>query len=87
MDAIFPDKNKSIKDGGLPHSAKSGKHTCISTTAQILRRKKISLDKPIKDLPEKAKYLYCMEMMKVYINDLDYYKAPLNVILRQISKA
>ncbi len=52
LDAIFPDKNKSIKDGGIAPLGEEREAYMYRTTAQICA-KKISLDKPIKDLPEK----------------------------------
>jgi excinuclease ABC subunit A len=54
MDAIIPDKTKSIKDGGIAPLGEEREAYMFRNIAQIAKKNKISIDKPIKDLPEKG---------------------------------
>src|SRR6476661_8300951 len=74
LDAILPDKNKTIKDGGIAPLGEEREAYMYRTTAQILRRKKIGLDKPIKDLPDTAINFILYGNDEGIINDLDYSK-------------
>ena len=72
LDAILPDKSKAIKDGGVAPLGEEREAYMYRTTAQILRRKKISLDKPIKDLPETAINFILYGNDEGAIEELDY---------------
>lgn len=54
MDAIIPDNTKNIRDGGIAPLGEEREASMFRAVAQIARRNKISLDKPIKDLPVKG---------------------------------
>lgn len=54
IDNILPDKTKSIKDGGIAPLGEEREAYMYRNTAQLAKKRKISLDKPIKDLPETA---------------------------------
>ncbi|TKK65717.1 excinuclease ABC subunit UvrA [Ilyomonas limi] len=71
-EAIFPDKNKTIKDGGIAPLGEEREAYMYRTTAQILRRKKIGVDKPIKDLPETAINFILYGNEEGVIGELDY---------------
>jgi excinuclease ABC subunit A len=50
MESIIPDHSKSIKEGGIaPLGERRDAH--VFKTVEAIAKKKISLDKPIKDLP------------------------------------
>lgn len=54
MEAVMPDKSKSVKEGGIaPLGEQRDAHIFRSVEA-IAKKNKISLDKPIKDLPAAA---------------------------------
>jgi excinuclease ABC subunit A len=52
MDAIIPDNTKSIKDGGIAPLGEEREAYMYKSVAQLAKKNKISLDKPIKDLPQ-----------------------------------
>src|SRR6266487_767590 len=54
MDAVLPDINKSIKEGGIAPLGEERDAYMYRNVEQLAKRNKISLDKPIKDLPEKG---------------------------------
>ncbi|BAV08777.1 excinuclease ABC subunit A [Filimonas lacunae] len=54
MDAIIPDNTKNIREGGIAPLGEEREASMFKTVAQIARRHKISLDKPIKDIPAKS---------------------------------
>ena len=54
LDAVMPDKKLSIKEGGLAPLGEEREAYVYKQIAAVAKRYKISLDKPIKDLPEKA---------------------------------
>lgn len=54
MDAIIPDNTQNIRDGGIAPLGEEREASMFRMVAQIAKRNKISLDKPIKDLPEKG---------------------------------
>src|SRR4051794_24223894 len=74
LDAILPDKTNAIKDGGIAPLGEEREAYMYRTTAQILRRKKISLDKAVKDLPETAINFILYGNDEGIINELDYSK-------------
>lgn len=54
MDAVIPDKNVSVKDGGIAALGEEREAYVFKQVAQLSRKYKFSLDKPIKDLSAKA---------------------------------
>lgn len=54
IEAVIPDKNKSIKEGGIEPLGEEREAYMFKNVAQIARKNKISLDKPIKEIPEKG---------------------------------
>jgi len=52
MDAVIPDKSKSIKDGGIAPLGEERDAYMYRNVEQLAKKNKISLDKPIKDLPQ-----------------------------------
>jgi excinuclease ABC subunit A len=54
MDAILPDKDLSIKEGGIAPLGEEREAYMYTNVASIARKRKIKLDKPIKDLPKEA---------------------------------
>ena len=54
MEAVIPDNTKSIKDGGIVPLGEEREAYMYRNVAQIAKKNKISVDKPIKDLPEKG---------------------------------
>ncbi len=54
MEAILPDKNKNIKEGGIAPLGEQREAHMFKTVEVLAKRHKISLDKPIKELPESA---------------------------------
>ncbi len=54
MDLIIPDNTKNIKEGGIAPLGEEREAWIYRQVAQLAKKHKISVDKPIKDLPEKA---------------------------------
>jgi excinuclease ABC subunit A len=54
MDAIIPDWNLSINEGGIAPLGEEREAYVFKQAQQIAKKYKISLDKPLKDLPQKA---------------------------------
>lgn len=54
MDSVIPDKNVSIKDGGIAPLGEEREAWMYRQVAQLAKKHKVSLEKPIKDLPEKG---------------------------------
>ncbi len=54
LDEVIPDKNKSIKDGGIAPLGEEREAYVYKNVANLAKKNKISLDKPIHELPEKA---------------------------------
>jgi len=54
MEAILPDKNKSIKEGGIAPLGEQREAQMFRNVEALAKRNKIALDKPIKDLPTHA---------------------------------
>ncbi len=54
LDAILPDKNLSIREGGIAPLGEEREAHIYKTVEAIARKNKINLDKPIKDLPKAA---------------------------------
>ncbi len=54
MDAVIPDDTKSIKEGGITPLGEEREAYMYRSVEQLARKHKINLDKPLKDLPEKA---------------------------------
>ena len=54
MTAVIPDNGKSINEGGIAPLGEEREAHVFKQVQQIARKNKISLDKPLKDLPQKA---------------------------------
>ncbi len=54
MDAVIPDKNLSVKDGGIAALGEEREAYVFKQVQQIAKKYKISLEKPIKELSSKA---------------------------------
>ncbi len=54
MDAVIPDKNVSVKDGGIAALGEEREAHVFKQVQQLSKKHKFSLDKPIKDLSAKA---------------------------------
>ena len=54
IDEIIPDKNKSIKDGGIAPLGEEREAFVYKNVSSLAKKRKIALDKPIKELPETA---------------------------------
>ena len=54
MDAVIPDKAISVKNGGIAALGEEREAYIFKQVQQLAKKHKISLDKPIKDLPVKA---------------------------------
>ena len=54
MDAVIPDKNVAVKDGGIAALGEEREAYVFKQVQQLAKKHKISLDKPIKELPAKA---------------------------------
>jgi len=54
MEAIIPDKNLSINEGGIAPLGGEREAYAFRQVQQLSKRHKFSLDKPLKELPEKA---------------------------------
>jgi len=54
MDAVIPDWKKSIKEGAIAPLGEEREAYIYKQIAQLAKKYKFSVDKPIKDLPEKA---------------------------------
>ena len=54
MDAIIPDQNLSINEGGIAPLGEEREAYIFKQVQQLSKKNKFSLDKPIKDLPEKV---------------------------------
>ncbi|HVX50199.1 MAG TPA: excinuclease ABC subunit UvrA [Chitinophagaceae bacterium] len=54
MDAVIPDRNISIKEGGIVPLGEERDAWVYRQVAALAKKHKISLDKPVKDLPEKG---------------------------------
>ena len=52
LEAIIPDYNKSIKDGGIVPLGEEREAYMYRSVAALAKKNKISLDKPLKDLPQ-----------------------------------
>ncbi|HEY6974753.1 MAG TPA: excinuclease ABC subunit UvrA, partial [Chitinophagaceae bacterium] len=52
MNAVIPDPGKSIKEGGIAPLGEERDAYMYRNVEQLAKKNKISLDKPIKDLPE-----------------------------------
>ncbi len=54
MDAVIPDRDLSVNDGGIAPLGEEREAYVFKQVQQLAKKKKISLDKPLKDLPEKS---------------------------------
>jgi excinuclease ABC subunit A len=54
MEAVLPDKSKSIKEGAIVPLGEEREAYIYKNIAQLAKKHKISLDKPVKDLPASA---------------------------------
>ncbi len=54
MEAIIPDRNKSIKEGGIVPLGEQREASTFRSVEALAKRNKFSIDKPIKDLPQSA---------------------------------
>lgn len=54
MEAVLPDKNKSISEGGIAPLGEEREAHIFKQVQQVAKKHKISLDKPISELSQKA---------------------------------
>ena len=54
MESVLPDKNLSIKEGGIAPLGEQRDAYMFKNVEAVAKKNKISIDKPIKDLPAKA---------------------------------
>jgi len=54
MEAVIPDKNKSIKEGAIAPLGEEREAYIYKQIVQLGKKHKFSVDKPLKELPEKA---------------------------------
>jgi excinuclease ABC subunit A len=54
MEAVMPDKSKSIKEGAIAPLGEEREAFIYKQIVQLAKKHKFSVDKPVKDLPEKA---------------------------------
>jgi excinuclease ABC subunit A len=54
MEAIIPDYNKTIKEGGIVPLGEQREALMFKSVEALAKRNKFSIDKPIKDLPQAA---------------------------------
>ncbi|MEO7312543.1 MAG: excinuclease ABC subunit UvrA [Chitinophagaceae bacterium] len=52
MDAVLPDKSKSVKEGGIAPLGEEREASVFQQVKLFAKKHKINLDKPVKDLPE-----------------------------------
>jgi excinuclease ABC subunit A len=80
MEAVLPDKNLSIKDGGIAPLGEQRDAYMFKNIEAVAKKNKISLDKPIKDLPKKALHILLYGKENLDINDneelLDFEDVP-----------
>ncbi len=72
LDEVMPDKNKSVKDGGIAPLGEEREAYVYKNVASLAKKNKISLDKPIKDLPDKAINFLLYGNEEGILSDLDY---------------
>ncbi|HSV11549.1 MAG TPA: excinuclease ABC subunit UvrA, partial [Hanamia sp.] len=71
LDAIIPDEKLSINEGGIAPLGEERDSYVFKQVQQLAKKNKISLDKPIKDLPESALNLILFGNKKNNDNDND----------------
>ena len=77
MDAIIPDKNISINEGGIAPLGEERDAYVFRQVQELAKKNKFSLDKPIKDLPTKAMNLILYGAEEEPANDsLDFWDTP-----------
>ena len=77
MDAIIPDKSISINEGGIAPLGEERDAYVFRQVQELAKKNKISLDKPIKDLPAKAMNLILYGAEEEPANDsLDFSDTP-----------
>ncbi|HKG69304.1 MAG TPA: excinuclease ABC subunit UvrA [Segetibacter sp.] len=54
MEAVIPDRNKSIKEGAIAPLGEEREAYIYKQIVQLAKKHKFSVDKPVKELPEKA---------------------------------
>ncbi|HEX8676914.1 MAG TPA: excinuclease ABC subunit UvrA, partial [Segetibacter sp.] len=54
MEAVIPDRNKSIKEGAIAPLGEEREAYIYKQILQLAKKHKFSVDKPVKELPEKA---------------------------------
>jgi excinuclease ABC subunit A len=72
LDAIIPDEKLSINEGGIAPLGEERDSYVFKQVQQLAKKNKISLDKPIKDLPESALNLILFGNKKNNDNDNEY---------------
>ncbi|MFI5152361.1 MAG: excinuclease ABC subunit UvrA [Chitinophagales bacterium] len=79
LPAIIPDRNKSINEGGIAPLGEERDSYVFRQVQQLAKKKKFSLDTPIKDMPAKALnlVLYGQEDQLEVLN-LDFDEVPNN---------
>jgi excinuclease ABC subunit A len=79
LDAIVPDRKLSINEGGIAPLGEERDSYVFKQVQQIAKKNKISLDKPIKELPETALNLLLFGNKNIDDNDEYTQFDPLNV--------
>jgi len=71
MDAVIPDKNLSVKDGAIIPLGEEREAHVFRQVQQVAKKYKINLDKPVKELPQKALnvLLYGKEVIDENMNE------------------
>ena len=72
LDEVMPDKNKSIKDGGIVPLGEEREAYVYRNIANLAKKNKISLEKPIKELPGTALNYLLYGNENGITGDLDY---------------
>jgi excinuclease ABC subunit A len=72
MDAVIPDWNLSINEGGIAPLGQERDAHSFKQVQQIAKKYKISLDKPLKDLPQKAMNILLYGSEDASSKDMDF---------------
>jgi len=78
MDAVIPDPNKSIKEGGIAPLGEEREAYTYRNIEQLAKKNKISLDRPIKDLPENKLNILLYGNENGTTNDIEDFGEALN---------
>jgi excinuclease ABC subunit A len=93
MEAVMPDKTKSINEGGIAPLGEEREAYVFKTVQEVARKNKISLDKPLKDLTAKSLNILLYgneagpgEEEPDFENDRDMYAAEFEGIINQLKR-